>query len=352
MTPPLTRRRGWCPTLDEPMQTGDGLLVRVKPPAATLTPAQAHALAEAAATHGNGIIELTQRGNLQIRGLHPETVAPFATAIRTAGLALPPAQERRRPVMPPPLLGADPTIHPGAAALVAALEHACNTDPRLKNLPGKFAIHVDAGGLLGNRPAAASLTAKPDGTLHPGDRSDAPTPAGPLPYDTTQMAYALAPPFAQLDTPMLHALATIATRHATTIRITPWRALILATVSTTANIAQEAGPAWITDPNDPRLNIVACIGAPGCTSATTQTRTDALLLLPLPRHGITHISGCPKGCAHPGPAPLTLVAIDGHYQTIQNGRAQDATPKSPLPLGEGWVRVRPPAPPLTNKSAK
>lgn len=98
----MTRRRGWCPTLDEPMQTGDGLLVRVKPPAATLTPAQAHAVAEGAAAFGNGIIELTQRGNLQVRGLRPDTVAPFAAAIRDAGLAFPPAQERRRPVMPPP----------------------------------------------------------------------------------------------------------------------------------------------------------------------------------------------------------------------------------------------------------
>ncbi len=323
----MTRRRGWCPTLDEPMQTGDGLLVRVKPPAATLTPAQAYAVAEGAAAFGNGIIELTQRGNLQVRGLRPDTVAPFAAAIRDAGLAFPPAQERRRPVMPPPLLGADPTIHPAAAALVADLEHACATDPRLADLPGKFAIHVDAGGILGHRPAAASLIAHPDGTLEPGDRSDAPVLAGPLPYGDGRMAFALAPPFGQLDSAMLHALATLATRHATTIRVTPWRALLLASVESTVDIAIQAGPAWITDPTDPRLRIVACIGAPGCTSATTPTRTDAAHLSRMGKthtSSLLHISGCPKGCAHPGPAALTLVAIDGRYHTVHNGRAQDA----------------------------
>ena len=332
-------RVGWCPGALRPMPSGDGLLVRVKPPAATLTPAQAHGLADAASTHGNGIIELTQRGNLQIRGLRADTIAAFAAAVRGGGLALPPAQERRRPVMPPPLLGADPAIHPAAAALVAALEQTCAT---LADLPGKFAIHVDGGGVLGGRPAAASLVARPDGTLLPGGPMDAPVPAGPLRYGDGRMAFALAPPFAEFDARMLHGLADLAGRHATTIRVTPWRALLLASVDAGQEIAAQTSPAWITDPADPRLRIVACIGAPGCGSGTTATRKDAgrQLLPPVGAGrgegaGVLHISGCPKGCAHPGPAALTLVAIDGRYHAVHNGRAQDAVAGAPPDVSMG-----------------
>jgi precorrin-3B synthase len=336
----MIRKRGWCPTLYDPMDTGDGLLVRVKPPAARLTPDQARTLATAARQHGNGIIELTQRGNLQIRGLAPETTAPFAQAMVTAGLALQnPAQERRRAVMPPPLLGDDPTLHPNAAALTAALEDAC---ARLDTLPGKLAIQVEAGGILGNRRAAASLVAHSDGRLTKGARDTAATLAGPLPYPgTSSMAFALAPPFAQLDAAMLDTLARLAEQHATTIRITPWRALLLGNIPQSATI--DPGPAWITSPDDPRLRITTCIGAPGCRSGSTPTRADAARLAQAlhPRQEI-HLSGCAKGCAHPAPAPLTLVAREGRYDIVHDGRAADTPVTSgiTLPLAMAGLNLR------------
>ncbi len=46
---------------------------------------------------------------------------------------------------------------------------------------------------------------------------------------------------------------------------------------------------------------------------------------PLARPGLTlHVSGCAKGCAHAGPAALTLVGRDGRYDLVRNGRAGDA----------------------------
>ncbi len=68
------RRRGACPALSAPMQTGDGLLVRLMPEGA-LSPAMLAGLAAAAAEFGNGIVEVTARGSLQLRGLAAETVA-------------------------------------------------------------------------------------------------------------------------------------------------------------------------------------------------------------------------------------------------------------------------------------
>ncbi|RVO11843.1 precorrin-3B synthase, partial [Sinorhizobium meliloti] len=73
-------RRGSCPSLAAPMQTGDGLLVRLRPAGDGLTPAEMRAIAGAAARCGSGVIEVTARGNLQIRGLTPESVPALAEA--------------------------------------------------------------------------------------------------------------------------------------------------------------------------------------------------------------------------------------------------------------------------------
>ena len=71
------------------MTSGDGLLVRVKPPGAVLPAAAARVLAHAAAQDGNGTIELTNRASLQVRGLSPETVPRFVAAMVAAALPTP-----------------------------------------------------------------------------------------------------------------------------------------------------------------------------------------------------------------------------------------------------------------------
>ena len=72
-------RRGWCPSTLRPMETGDGWLVRLHPPGAAFTPAQLVRIAALARQHGNGLIEISARGNMQLRGVtaesHPALVA-------------------------------------------------------------------------------------------------------------------------------------------------------------------------------------------------------------------------------------------------------------------------------------
>jgi precorrin-3B synthase len=65
-------RRGWCPSTLRPMETGDGWLVRPHPPGARLNPAQLRRIAALARHHGNGLVEISARGNLQIRGVKPQ----------------------------------------------------------------------------------------------------------------------------------------------------------------------------------------------------------------------------------------------------------------------------------------
>jgi precorrin-3B synthase len=62
------------------MPTGDGLLVRFAPED-PIAPDDFIALCAAARTHGNGTIEITARGSLQVRGLTPRSAPLFARAV-------------------------------------------------------------------------------------------------------------------------------------------------------------------------------------------------------------------------------------------------------------------------------
>jgi precorrin-3B synthase len=147
-------------------------------------------------------------------------------------------------------------------------------------------------------------------------------------------------PFGRISAEDLATLATLATHHgATELRLTPWRAILIPLPNTNAAqaLSQSLPPAtFIHDPADPRRRIAACVGAPACASATTSTRDDALALTPHVANTtgtgiVLHVSGCDKGCAHPAPAPLTLVARHGRYHLIRNGTAADPGEPATLP---------------------
>ena len=96
--------------------------------------------------------------------------------------------------------------------------------------------------------------------------------------------------------------------------------------------AAEAG--FVVEPDDPRQRIVACAGRPRCASAHADTRADAARLVAMGAvpAGLVHLSGCAKGCAHPGPAPVTLVAGEAGYGIVRGGRAGDAPALAGLTL--------------------
>ncbi len=138
--------KGWCPSLMAPMESGDGLLVRVKPRAATLAAGQAEAVAQAARRYGNGMIEPTNRGHLQVRGLTDGTVDGFTAAMAGIGLAAAkPEAEAVRNVLADPLGPDDPAARFDSHALAHRLSAVLESDPAFHALPGKFGLLVDAG---------------------------------------------------------------------------------------------------------------------------------------------------------------------------------------------------------------
>jgi precorrin-3B synthase len=136
--------RGACPALSAPMQTGDGLLVRLSPAHGSLKPTELAGLAEAASRHGNGILEVTARGSLQIRGLETDTVQPLANDIEALGIAV----RTGVPVETGPLAGLDPNEIADPRPLAEAIRTRIAATDLSERLGPKVSVVVDGGGAL------------------------------------------------------------------------------------------------------------------------------------------------------------------------------------------------------------
>jgi precorrin-3B synthase len=137
-------RRGWCPTLHQPMETGDGLLVRLQPKRARLTATAARAIAAAARGFGNGLIDLSNRGNLQIRGIGSANHPALVAALLAAGIDDRSGGTR---CLVSPLAGIDPAEALDGGALAAEIDAALDAADLAGPVPAKFAIVVDGGGV-------------------------------------------------------------------------------------------------------------------------------------------------------------------------------------------------------------
>lgn len=370
MSAAAPRVYGWCPGALRPMMSGDGLVVRVRAPLGRLTPEQARGLAALSQAHGNSLLDISARANLQLRGIREDAHATLLDGLRGLGLldADASAEARRNLVVQPFWRTGDET-HAIATALSGALTTAQDL-----NLPGKFGFAVDCGPapLLQEVSADIRIERAPSGLIL---RADGAKTSLPVTVETAaEAAIALArwflqeggapdgrgrmhrliarrgPPashgagvsspapqpapgpaakgvLAALEFGQMPAATLARLADQGSLRLTPWRMLL----------AEDAGdlpplPGLILDAADPRLQVTACTGAPGCLQALSATRALARGLAPcLPAGTRLHVSGCAKGCAHPGPAPLTLTATGRDvFALIVNGTAAGSPLKSNL----------------------
>jgi precorrin-3B synthase len=156
------------------MATGDGLLVRLTPTGATMSCEAFAALCTAARNCGNGVIEITSRGSIQIRGLTEASVKSFAAAV--AGIDL--AFGEGPPVLSDPLAGLAPQEAVDASAIAADLRRAIAAASFAADIGPKVSVAIDGGGKLHLDAVAADVRMRAqarDACLHVAVGGDAET---------------------------------------------------------------------------------------------------------------------------------------------------------------------------------
>jgi precorrin-3B synthase len=144
--------QGWCPGALRPMQSGDGLLLRAKTVHPRLSARQTREIASIARECGNGLVDLSQRAQLQLRGVSEARLEEAQQRLAALGLlAENAATESLLNFLVPPFASERTN------ALVAHLARALSNDAALPALPGKFGFLVDDGGALGLADSAMDI---------------------------------------------------------------------------------------------------------------------------------------------------------------------------------------------------
>ncbi|GFE50560.1 precorrin-3B synthase [Roseobacter cerasinus] len=356
--------KGWCPGAHRPMMSGDGLIVRVRPYFARLNAVQVQGLCEAAQTYGSGVLDLTNRANLQIRGVSEQGQMPLLQALDDLGLLdLSPELEARRNVLVTPFWQDGDATHRITRDLLSRLV-------QLPDLPAKFGLAVDAGPapLLQEDSADIRVERSAQGWCVRADGADrgkpvaepeigaavldmarwfaaqrtaeerrmravvrrvalpaawrevTPLPGGPRPAPGMHpLGAVVGAEFGQFEAASL--ARWMVETGAQALRVTPWRRIVL----------DGAAPERCDDlpTAEIMMRADACAGAPFCTGATVETRALARQLATVTQ-GSVHVSGCAKGCARRGRADLTLIGRDGRFDLVRQGHAWDAPEKTGL----------------------
>lgn len=377
--------RGWCPGARRPMQSGDGLILRLRITGGRLGPEAARAIADIASRHGNGELDLGRRGGLQLRGVRGDHFAAVEAELATLGLLDADAgAEAVRNVVASPMSDLDETAQGDAFVLAKRLEAALVADTSLRALPAKFGFSIDDGGRFGLAEVSAdvrlrltrdgvALSLDGDTRAIMVETEEAVAAALRLAQAFLELAAHTEPPlrrmamltakvgaeavfaaaglgqesatpdhypdavrligafgthvgvglpFGRLTANQLHSLAGIA---ATDLRLTPFRAVLLPGV-TGDILPRLAKVGLVISSDDPLLAVASCPGAPACSSASIETRDLArrLAVLKPDARGIwLHVSGCEKGCASSSAHAVTLVGRDGALDLVLDGRPTD-----------------------------
>lgn len=371
-------RRGACPALAMPMQTGDGLLARLNPVSEGLSPKQLIGLCESAERHGNGIMEITARGSIQIRGLSAASSLDLAEDVNALSIDV-----QTGPVVAAgPLAGLDGTELADPRPLASLIRAKIGQRGLATRLAPKVSVVINGSGIwrldglqadvrcqaldaalwrveiasderiarpigvfnMAQAAEAAMQTleelARLGGTARardlPGPPPEAreaakPVPLGIIELDKGSQAVAIALPFGSVTAATLAAfISETRALGARQFRPAAPRSLIVMLDRSNADAVLELAirHGFITDASDPAMRVFACSGAPACTFGHFETRETANELVhaapALFADGSVslHVSGCAKGCAHPSSTTLTLVGDEKSVGIVVAGTAR------------------------------
>ncbi len=369
-----TRDQDACPGALQVHQAADGALVRVRLPGGFLEAAALETLAHLAIECGNGALELTSRGSVQIRAI--TDTARVADAIAGAGLLPAPAHERVRNIVSSPLSGRSGGLT-DVREWVRDLDAALQADAALSQLPGRFWFSIDDGrgdvsglrtdvGLQVTEDGVALLLAGSDTGVRLSADSAIPTVieiASRFQRDRGKRwrvaelddpavltaGYEVAVPAGQRlvvgDTARgpvgwieqngsdpLVTLASVVPLGVLPARtaefvaainaplvVTPWRSILICDLreevaDTALRVLAPLG--LVFDEASPWLTVSACAGSPGCERSTTDVRADAVAAVnsgpTAPSGAHRHFVGCERGCGAPAGAQVLVASADGY----------------------------------------
>lgn len=385
-----------CPGVLRLHQAADGPLARVRVPGGQLGAAGLQALAEAAVELGDGALELTSRGNVQLRRI--TDAGALTERLGAAGLLPSATHERVRNIVASPLSG----LAGGVAdvrALVPALDAGLRAAPELAGLPGRvlftlddgrgdvsgfgadiglhavepgvFAvllagadsgIRVAAGDAVGLVLAAARAFAEirgegwrlaevADGPARvrellgfagtaPGpvvpDPADHP-PIGWLPQDDGLVALGAGVRLGVL--PARTALFVAAVEQP--VLVTPWRGLVIPGLDewTAEQVVRVLAPmGLIFDADSPWVRVSTCAGAPGCAKSHTDVRADAAAAIESGRAQRDDRTD-PGGAAEPVPAGEVTASGRQHWSGCERRCGHPHGPAADIVAGPDGYRV-------------
>ena len=144
----LKSARGWCPGAWRPMESGDGLIVRVRPRVGALRLSELETIAGMAERHGNGLRHMTRRANIQLRGVKTESLGALWQELAQIGLLDESAKENRCATLCSAHSLESIRTRFRRCPLAREIEERLANDEALRLLPAKFGFVVDGGGLL------------------------------------------------------------------------------------------------------------------------------------------------------------------------------------------------------------
>jgi precorrin-3B synthase len=362
-----------CPGVLRLIEAADGYLARVRLPGGFVAADQLRTLATLAAEMGDGRIELTSRGNIQLRALSGDAAARLTGVLTAAGLVPSLDHDRVRNVLASPLAGLDGG--PDLAPFVAALDAGLCARPRLAGLPGRFLFAVDDGRgavaalgadvtavIRGDTASVNGLAIGPDETARPADVaavmlafaeaflneraalgsaawriSDLPggaehvravvaerlalptAPGSPAalpavrPVGVTGNHAVLLAPLGRLTVGQVRWIADQVTGRP--VRVTPWRSVVLPDQADAAAVLSRAAALGFgVDERSPWLRVTACAGQPRCASALADVQADAAGFAARWPNRIVHVSGCARHCGRPASTEIDVTATSEGYQ--------------------------------------
>lgn len=367
-----TRVDDACPGALQVHEAADGALVRIRLPGGMLAAGQLTTLAAAASRHGSGTLELTARGNVQIRGIQSAGAsAALAEEVAAVGLLPSATHERVRNIVASPLSGRVGGLA-DVRGWVGELDAAIRAEPTLVSLPGRFWFSLDdgradvsglgadvgvhvldegageialllagrdtgmrlaAGEVVGTLVAVAARFAKMRGNswrvaeladqdvLLPGIELGAGfpnvtrPPVGWMEQDFTaqeaRVALGAAVPLGVLAARVAEYLAAIGGP----LVITPWRSVLVCdldehTADTALRVLAPQG--LVFDENSPWLTVSACVGSPGCARSVADVRADAAAQADAAHAGHRHFVGCERACGSPLVGEVLVATADGY----------------------------------------